>query len=210
MISAIILAAGQSKRMGQPKMLLPWGNGTVLTHVLSVFREADVEDILVVTGGAREQVDELVANLRVRTVFNEAFQTGEMLSSIQCGIRALAPPPLSQSPLGTLRGERGAAAVLIGLGDQPQVQTGSVRNVCEAFLETKSNLIVPSYRMRRGHPWLIAHPLWDELLRMTPPQSPRDFLNAHAADIHYVNVDDPNILADLDTPEEYRKWQAKP
>lgn len=210
MISAIILAAGESKRMGQPKMLLPWGNGTVLTHVLSVFREAGVEEILVVTGGAKDQVEALVAGLGVRTVFNEAFQTGEMLSSIQCGLRALTPPPLSQSPVGTLRGERGAGAALIGLGDQPQVQAGSVRRVCEAFLETGANLVVPSYRMRRGHPWLVAYPLWDDLLRLKPPASPRDFLNAHAADIDYVNVDDPAILADLDTPEDYRKWQAKP
>lgn len=201
MISAIILAAGESKRMGQPKMLLPWGNGTVLTHVISVFREAGVEDILVVTGGARERVEELVADFGGRTVFNEAFQTGEMLSSIQCGIRNLTPPSLSSE-------ERGAAA-LIGLGDQPQVQAGSVRRVCEAFVETKSSLVVPSYQMRRGHPWLVARPLWDELLRLEPPQSPRDFLNAHRAGIHYVNMDDPNILADLDTPEEYRKWQAK-
>lgn len=198
MISAIILAAGESKRMGQPKMLLPWGEGTVLTHVLSVFREAGVEDILIVTGGAREQVEEIVAGFGVRTVFNEAFQTGEMLSSIQCGLRALTIPKKEE------------AAALIGLGDQPQVRAGSVRKVCEAFLETKSSLVVPSYRMRRGHPWLAASPLWNELLRLEPPASPRDFLNAHAADIRYVNVDDPNILADLDTPEEYRKWQAKP
>ena len=195
MIAAIILAAGQSKRMGQPKMLLPWGQGTVLTHVISVFREAGIEDILVVTGGVKEQVDGLVSGLGVRTVFNDAFQTGEMLSSIQCGIRALT-------------GQTQAA--LIGLGDQPQVQAGSVQRVCEAFLEMRSNLVVPSYRMRRGHPWLAASPLWDDLLKLEPPASPRDFLNAHATDIHYVNVDDPNILADLDTPEEYRKWQAKP
>lgn len=195
MISAIILAAGESKRMGQPKMLLPWGNGTVLTHVIVVFREAGVEDIVVVTGGVKEQVEELVAGFGVRTVFNETFQTGEMLSSIQCGIRALM---------------RQTQAALIGLGDQPQVQAGSVRKVCEAFLETRSKLVVPSYRMRRGHPWLAASPLWDDLLRLEPPASPRDFLNAHAADIRYVNVDDPNILADLDTPEEYRKWQVKP
>lgn len=194
MISAVILAAGESKRMGQPKMLLPWENGTVLTHVITVFREAGVEDIVVVTGGARKQVESLVTGFGVRTVFNEAFQTGGMLSSIQCGIRALT---------------RQTQAVLIGLGDQPQVQAGSVRRVCEAFLETKSNLVVPSYRMRRGHPWLAASPLWDALLKMKPPASPRDFLNAHAADIRYVDVDDPNILADLDTPEEYRRWRGK-
>jgi molybdenum cofactor cytidylyltransferase len=193
-ISAVILAAGESKRMGQPKMLLPWENGTVLTHVITVFREAGVEDIVVVTGGARKQVESLVTGFGVRTVFNEAFQTGGMLSSIQCGIRALT---------------RQTQAVLIGLGDQPQVQAGSVRRVCEAFLETKSNLVVPSYRMRRGHPWLAASPLWDALLKMKPPASPRDFLNAHAADIRYVDVDDPNILADLDTPEEYRRWRGK-
>lgn len=208
MISAIILAAGESKRMGQPKMLLPWGEGTVLTHVISIFQQAGVEDILVVTGGAREQVEELAAGLGVRTVFNEAFQTGEMLSSIQCGLRALhrsiTPPPNPKD-----FGEVGRAAALIGLGDQPQVQAGSVRRVCEAFLETEANLVVPSYRLRRGHPWLIAYPLWDEFLRLQPPASPRDFLNAHAGGIHYVNVDDPNILADLDTLEEYRRWQTK-
>lgn len=194
MISAIILAAGRSVRMGQPKMLLPWGHGTVLTHVISVFREAGVEDILVVTGGAKEQVEGLVAELPVRTVFNPQYESGEMLSSIQCGLRALSAQ---------------AQAALIGLGDQPQVQAGSVRKVCEAYLEAKSSLVVPSYRLRRGHPWLAARPLWADMLKLQSPQSPRDFLNAHQAEIRYVELDDPNILADLDTPEEYRKWRAE-
>lgn len=191
MISALILAAGESKRMGHPKMLLPWRNGTVLTHVISVFQNAGLEEILVITGGAREQVEELVSNHNVRTVYNREYAVAEMLSSIQYGIRALT----SQT-----------RALLIGLGDQPQVQERSVRMICEAFVEAEFNIVLPSYKMRRGHPWLVARPLWDELLRMKPPQSPRDFLNAYQTDIHYVNVDDPNILADLDTPEDYRKW----
>jgi len=195
MISAIILAAGESKRMGHPKMLLPWGNDTVLGHVISTFKNAGVDEVLVITGGAREAVESLVSKRGVRTIYNEEFANGEMLSSIQCGIRAITPPPISQK-------ERGAA-VLIGLGDQPQVQERSVWMVCEAFRESKSNLIVPSYQMRRGHPWLAASPLWDELLKLKPPMSPRDFLNAHQAEIHYVSVDDPGILADLDTPEDY-------
>jgi molybdenum cofactor cytidylyltransferase len=192
MITAIILAAGESKRMGQPKMLLPWGDDTVLSHVISVFRKSGVEEILVVTGGARDEVERLVSKLGVRTVHNSDFGSGEMLSSIQCGLRALT------------RQTRGA---LIGLGDQPQVREESMRRVCEAFLETKSSLVVPSFRMRRGHPWLVARPLWEELLTIQSPQSPRDFLNAHAAEIQYVNVDDPNILADLDTPEDYLKFK---
>ena len=178
--------------MGQPKMLLPWGKGTVLTHVISVFQNAGVTDIIVVTGGAREQIEDLVSGLNIRTVHNEEYAKSEMLSSTKCGLRALT----SQTQ-----------AVLIGLGDQPQVQEGSVRMVCETFQESMSNLVVPSYRMRRGHPWLVARPLWDELLKIDSPQSPRDFLNAHAKEIKYVDIDNPSILQDLDTPEDYLKFK---
>ena len=93
MISAIILAAGQSRRMGQPKMLLPWGKTTVVEHVISVFAAADIESILVVTGGAHEQVEHAIANSRahprVRIVYNQDYLHGEMLSSLKCGLRAL-------------------------------------------------------------------------------------------------------------------------
>jgi len=192
MITAVILAAGASRRMGQPKMLLPWGNETVLTHVISIFQKSGVDDVLVITGGAREQVENLVSALHVRTIHNPDYSNGEMLSSIKCGIQALT----SQTQ-----------GMLIGLGDQPQVKERSVRMVCDAFQESKSNIIVPSYQMRRGHPWLVAQSLWDELLNMKSPQSPRDFLNVHANEIHYVDVDDLTILADLDTPSDYEKWK---
>lgn len=193
MITALILAAGESKRMGQPKMLLPWSEGTVISRVAAIFRKAGVEDILVVTGGAREQVEDAILHLDVRTIYNKDFAKGEMLSSIQCGVGALTHP---------------TQAMLIGLGDQPQVQERSVRMVCDAFIETKSNIVVPSFQMRRGHPWLVARPFWDELLNLKSPQSPRDFLNTHSENIQYVNVDDPGILADLDTPEDYQRWQT--
>jgi molybdenum cofactor cytidylyltransferase len=190
MISAVILAAGQSRRMGQPKMLLPWGKVTVIEYVITTFLNAGAEDIVVITGGARDQVEERIAPYPVRGIYNEDYVNGEMLSSLQCGLRAM-----SDRVQGTL----------IGLGDQPQVQEGSVRCVREAYLESKSRLIVPSFQMRRGHPWLVARPLWDELLQMRPPESPRDFLNRYAGEIHYVEVDTPSILADLDTPDDYHR-----
>lgn len=190
MITAIILAAGESKRMGQPKMLLPWEGGTVLSHVITVFQNAGVEDIIVVTGGMREQVEGAISHLSIKTIYNKDFANGEMLSSIQCGIGALT---------------RQTQAVLIGLGDQPQVQERSVRMVCDAFIESKSNIVVPSHQMRRGHPWLMARPLWGEVLNLK--SSPRYFLNAHPEMIQYVNVNDPGILADLDTPADYQRWQ---
>ena len=194
MISAIILAAGQSRRMGRAKLLLPWGNTTVLEHVIAVFADAGLEDILIITGGAHEQIQELILkcseNYPVRSIYNEDYETGEMLSSIQCGLRDLT--------------EKAFVAATIGLGDQPQVQVSSVRLVRDAFLQTGKPLVVPSYQMRRGHPWLVARPLWDKLLEMSVGQTPRDFLHAQDKNIHYVETESASILEDLDTPEEYR------
>src|SRR5258706_7796191 len=192
MITAIILAAGKSTRMGSPKMLLPWGDITVIEHVIAVFSKSGVEDILVVTGGALE-VEAIVAECRkkypVRSVFNKNYAAGDMLSSIQCGLRNLT--------------EENIGAAMIGLGDQPQCEEVSVHVVLEAFLRSQSPLVVPSFQMRRGHPWLITKSLWNEVIQMEPSQTPRDFLNSHAHNIQYVNVDNPSILTDLDTPEEY-------
>jgi molybdenum cofactor cytidylyltransferase len=190
MISAIILAAGQSRRMGQPKMLLPWGNLTIIEHVVRMFLNAGLREVLVVTGGARKQVEEILAPYPVRQVPNPDYARGEMLSSLQRGLSAM---------------RQDAQAALIGLGDQPQVQESSIRLICEAYQESPSRLVLPSFRLRRGHPWLVARPLWDEILALRSPASPRDFLNEHAPEIRYVNLDTPTILADLDTPEDYQQ-----
>ena len=191
MISALILAAGQSKRMGQPKMCLPWGEKTVIEQVIDTFKAASVNQILVITGGDREQVEMLVGGL-AQVVFNPEFAKGEMLSSVQVGLSGLKP---------------GADAILIGLGDQPQVQERSVQLVVNAYHESGASIIVPSFKMRRGHPWLVAHPHWDEILRMGSPDSLRGFLRRHADEICYVTVDSDSILQDLDTPEDYLKFK---
>ena len=226
MITAIILAAGQSRRMGQPKMLLPWGETTVLGQIIATFQAAEVDDILVVTGGNKERIEAIVGD-SVRTVFNSEHEQGGMLSSIQCGLAGiLRPPPAlhATSPReasrrdksasthghersfgGGFGGGREGAAALIALDDQPQVRERSVRLVMEAYRRSGASIVVPSFQMRRGHPWLVARPLWDEILEMRSPESPRDFLNRHAEEIHYVAVEDDSILQDLDTPDDYLK-----
>jgi molybdenum cofactor cytidylyltransferase len=189
MITALILAAGQSKRMGQPKMSLPWGEITVLEQVIATFKAAGVDDVLVITGGAREQVETLVGN-SARRIFNPDYAEGEMLSSVQAGLAGLKP---------------GIEAVLIGLGDQPQVQERSVRLVLEEYRKSAASIVVPSFQMRRGHPWLVARIHWDEILRMHSPASLRDFLHNHQDEIYYVEFDNNSILQDMDTPEDYLK-----
>ena len=187
MITAIILAAGESKRMGQPKMLMPWGKSTVLQTVISTLQTAGMNDILVVTGGAHKQVEMLIGR-SVQTVFNEKYAQGEMLSSLQIGLVAK---------------KHEASAALICLGDQPQVQVRSVQRILQEFKETKSPIIVPSYQMKRGHPWLVARELWDELLKMHALETLWEFLNRHTKNIRYVELDTLSTLQDIDTPDDY-------
>jgi len=193
-ISAILLAAGESRRMGEPKLALPWGNTTILGQVVATYTAAGIGDILVITGGARQKIDILVTQLAqqfpVRTSHNPDYERGEMLSSIQAGLAGVGPQ---------------SSAALIGLGDQPQVQEETVRRICAAFTLTKSPLVAPSFQGHRGHPWLVARSLWPEILALpTTNTTARQFLNAHASQIEYV-VADENILKDLDTWEEYNR-----
>ncbi len=178
--------------MGQPKMLLPWGKTTVLGHIVDVLQSAEIDDIVVVTGGERARVEESVADRRIRLTFNEDYANDNMLSSLQFGIIAQLP---------------GTQAGLVCLGDQPQVQERSVQRVCEVFRQTQAQLVIPSYQMHRGHPWLVARALWNDLLEMESPQTPRDFLNAHAREIKYMEVDTPSVIQDLDTPDDYLKFK---
>lgn len=189
MIAAVVLAAGLSRRMGRPKASLPWGDTTVLGQVLATLQEAGLQEIVVVTGGDRKATEALVGAL-ARTAFNPEYARGDMLGSLQCGLRSLHP---------------GAGAALVALADQPLVQPGTVRSLLEAYRRTGATLVVPSTGSRRGHPWLVDRAHWNELLGMTPPGSPRDFFRRHEGDIHYVSVDDPGILQDLDTPEQYER-----
>jgi len=189
MISAIILAAGESKRMGQPKMLLKWGETTVIETVIATFQAAGIQNVLVITGGAKEQIERAIGD-SARTIFNADYARGEMLSSLQAGLEAMKPE---------------AEAVLVALGDQPQVEERSVRLVMNEYQRTSASIVVPSYQMHRGHPWLVARKHWSAILKMHRPDTPRDFLNQHIQEIRYVNIDSSTILLDLDTPEDYLK-----
>lgn len=179
--------------MGQPKMLLPWGETSVLGQVTSTFAQTGVGEIVIVSGGAREAVEAEAARLTekfpVRCVHNPAHESGGMLESLQCGLAALGP---------------GVESTLIGLGDQPQLSLSAARKVVTAFESSGACLLVPSYNLRRGHPWLVRRSLWAELLALKAPQTLRDFLNAHAGEILYVETDQ-TILKDLDTPEDYQR-----
>jgi len=194
MISAIILAAGESKRMGNPKMLLPWAQSTVLGQVILSLKRAGINEILVVTGAERNKVEKLTDDLNIGSVFNADYASGEMLSSIQTGLKALS---------------KKVNAALICLGDQPQVEPEVVQQILQKYSEKPKLLVVPSYQMRRGHPWLVDRSLWVDILKIKPPKSTRDFLNSHVSEIVYIPVNTSSVVEDMDIPEDYEKFKPK-
>jgi len=194
-VGAIVLAAGMSKRMGQPKVLLPWANGKpILEHILNQLILARVDHITVVTGNRAGEVLQIAAKMGIETVFNPDFAAGEMLSSVKTGLRAL-PPHL--------------AAAMIVLGDQPRIQPRVVAQVLTTYAEGANDIVAPSYQRRRGHPILIDRRYWNEILALPSDGSPRDVINAHADRIAYVNVDTDSVLSDVDTPQEYAQERTR-
>ncbi len=189
-VSAIVLAAGESKRMGEMKVLLPWaGDAPILSHILGALRTARLEDVVVVTGRQEEQVRAVAEQEGARCAHNADYAGGEMLSSLQRGLRALS---------------ENVSAALVVLGDQPQIQPSVVHRLLEAYARGEALIVAPSYDMRRGHPIVIDRRLWPELLALPSGAAPRDVINRHAGRTQYVNVDDDSILRDVDTPEAYR------
>jgi molybdenum cofactor cytidylyltransferase len=189
-VAAVVLAAGRSRRMGQPKMILPWGDTTVIGRVVGVLHQAAIQRVVVVTGGARRQVEAALSGSAVKLVFNPRFAQEEMLVSLQLGLRAL---------------ENDAAAALVVLGDQPQIKVEVVQLILDRYRARQAPLVVPSFQMRRGHPWLVERRLWKSILELRSDCTMRDFLNQCADQIDYLMVDTSSVLQDLDTPKDYQR-----
>ena len=189
-IAAIVVAGGLSTRMGDLKQLLPYGPHTIIEQIVSVLLQCPLAEVVVVTGHERQAVETQLASWPVRSVFNPAYQTGEMLSSIQCGLAALGP--------------ENQAALLV-LGDQPQLEAELVRQLIETYQTGPGRLIIPSFQMRRGHPIVIDQAYWLEILSLDLDKSLRHVINLHADEIIYLIVETDSILRDMDTPLEYQQ-----
>ena len=188
-VGAVVLAAGLARRMGQPKVLLPWTNGkTILDHILTELDASGLGHIVVVTGHQPDAVQAIATQHGVYVAHNPDYEAGEMLSSLKVGLQAL-PEEIT--------------AALVVLGDQPSIQADIVRQVVAAYTRGQGDIVAPSYNMRRGHPMLIGRLYWDELFALPADGAPRDVVNRHADRIAYVSVEADSVLRDVDTPQDY-------
>jgi molybdenum cofactor cytidylyltransferase len=188
-IRSIILAAGESKRMGFPKMLLKFNGKTMIEKVLDNVAESDSDSILVVLGAGRENLIALVRKYDVKYCYNKNYRDG-MLSSVQCGFKNL--------PSDTV-------ATLVFQGDQPFITPAVINMVINAFKMSGKGIIIPVYEGKRGHPLLLDKKYSDQIDELDPGKGLRSITYLNAGDVLEVETDEPGILRDFDTYDDYKK-----
>ena len=188
-VSAVLTAAGESTRMGRPKPLLPWLGVTLIEYQVDSLSRAGVSQIVVVLGHASEAVERFVDKRSASCVVNEHYRRGRT-GSIKAGLAAI---------------DRGAEAVLFLGVDQPRTSDLIVR-VIEAHLQKSALITSPRHRGRGGHPLVFSMALREELTNTTEEnQGIREVFRRHNGEVNEVEIDDPMIRLDLNTPADYEK-----
>jgi molybdenum cofactor cytidylyltransferase len=195
MISAILLAAGESKRMGRPKQLLEWQGKTLLQHVLESLINSNADDIILVLGHETDRIRKSLPALQIKIVINPDYKQG-MASSLRQGLLAMDP-----------RSE----AFLVCLADQPGIGPEIMNNMIREFQQAdpKRGIVRPVYRGLRGHPVLIGVRYLQEALQLQGDMGARQILMNHPEDIIEIEVTQDVVLKDIDTPEEYQKYMKR-
>jgi molybdenum cofactor cytidylyltransferase len=189
LVSAILMAAGKSERMGQNKLLLPFGGRTVIQRTLDSLIASRAGEVIVVLGSKAQEIGESIGARRALTVTNPDFANG-MSTSLIAGLGKVS----SQ-----------ARFVMVALGDQPLVTAAVYNRLIEAALNTENGLILPVYRGERGNPIIISMRYRAEILKQTGDVGGRELLNAHPCDVLEVPVDCEGVIINMNTREEYEK-----
>ncbi len=192
MIWAVVLGAGESKRIGEPKLLLPCGDKTMIETVIEKTLESRVDKTLVVLGSNWRKIGRIVKAYDVQVAVNLRFREG-MLSSVQRGISALP---------------RSSRAAVIVLADQPALSARVIDRLMDAYARGKKGLVVPVYRKKRGHPLLIDLKYRQEIGQLDPRIGLRQLIQRHPEDLLEVKVSNPAVLNDIDTVQDYKRSLA--
>jgi molybdenum cofactor cytidylyltransferase len=192
-ISAIILAAGYSSRMGRFKPLLPLGHANALERAIALFRTNGVNDVRVVVGHKSAAVEPVLKKHKVRRIFNQRYAEG-MYSSVTAGVASL---------------EDHIDAFFLLPVDIPMVSRQTVRDLLRAHAGNNSRILYPCFRGEQGHPPLIPTSFREGILAWHGNGGLKSFLAELSTVSTQVAVADDGVLLDMDTPDDYRKLQSK-
>ena len=196
-VAGVVLAAGESRRMGQLKALLPFGSRTVIEQVLQPLLSADLSEVAVVLGHRAEEIAAVLEPLPVRLLYNADYRLG-MTSSVQVALRSLDPVP---------------DAYLLALVDQPQIGLPVVQQLLAAHTRTQKGLVIPIWQGKRGHPLLLSAAYRPAVLALTPDQGLNMVTRGNPNDTLELPIGNDDILRDMDYQEEYaaelQRWKSK-
>jgi len=188
-ISAIVLAAGKSRRMGVEKLLLPLEGKPLVAHIVDEVLESPVDEVLVVVGSNQAQIEQALSGRRARLIVSPDAR-GEMLSSVRCGVAAASEE---------------CQAALVVLGDQPGISAGLIADLVRAFRSGGKGIVAPAYGGKRGHPILFSMKYRDEVLSSYDDVGLRGLSRAHPGDVLEIPASTADVLEDIDVPEDYRR-----
>jgi molybdenum cofactor cytidylyltransferase len=194
-VAAVVLAAGRSARMGEPKQLLRVGGRTVLERTLGNVRGAGVGEIVLVLGHSAEEIRrelpvDVLAGLNV--VVNRQYEKG-MASSLREGLSAVSEQ---------------MDAALIVLADQPFVRSETIDRIIERYRSSGAEIVIPFYDEQRGNPVLLARSVFSEAMALQGDTGFRAMFASHADGIGKVDVDDSGVLLDIDDPADYGRLRG--
>ncbi len=195
--AAVILAAGESSRMGRDKALLPWPPSAEASSAGETFLSAsigsllpDADFVVVVVGKNEELLAPIIYARGASLVVNPDPSRGQF-SSLQVGLREVL--------------NHGRDAAMVTLVDRPPARPATIQTLREAFQTADPNIwaVVPEFSGKHGHPYLVGREMMEAFLRVPPFSTAREVEHAHQSHIQYVAVDDPLIALNINTPEEY-------
>jgi molybdenum cofactor cytidylyltransferase len=188
LVSAILLGAGESKRMGENKLLLPWGKTTVFQHCLEAHLRSKAKEVIVVLSARTKRAVGEVKGNKVKVIVNPHYKKG-ISTSIRKGIGAIS---------------RGSQGILIALSDQPLLKTRTIDALIHAFERKGGDIIAPSFLGRKGHPVIFHIKFKKDLLKLQGDTGARSILRKYPESVRMVRVRSEGILKDIDSWEDYR------
>jgi molybdenum cofactor cytidylyltransferase len=195
MIAGLILAAGESTRMGRDKATLAYRGRTFLEAVVETLAAAHIDPLIVVLGCRAREIARRVSMEPARAVLNPDYRSGQT-SSLQAGLRALLPNP--------------PEAVVLCLVDHPAVARETLERLVAAFRRSGAPCVIPTYQGRRGHPVLIGSRLFDELLGLGSDAGADSVVRKYRSVTEFVEVEDEGVVLDVDDPGCYEQLLSRP
>jgi molybdenum cofactor cytidylyltransferase len=188
-VSALVLAAGESTRMGTTKQLMKLGQKTILEQTVDNILNSEVSEVIVVLGHKADKAAKLLKDRPVIVAVNKNYQQG-ISTSITAGLKFIKPD---------------AEGILFALADQPFVDPDTLNQLIKEFLKNNKGIIIPVFQERRGNPTIFSKKYKREFLSIHGDVGGREIISRHPEDILEVRVQCPGVLADLDTVEDYQR-----